>query len=127
MNLKKSLIAATIAAGAIGAAATPALAGGLTVNVGIGVPLPPPAVIYEAPPPPPAYGYVWAPGYWGWNYDRYVWIRGRYLCGAARATSGRRSAGSTAAIVITSFRATGSATAHPDHGRGHGHGHDHSR
>ena len=75
MNLKKSLIAAIVAAGAI---ATPALAD-LRVNVGIGVPVPPPAAIYEPAPPPPAYGYVWAPGYWAWNYDRYIWVRGRYI------------------------------------------------
>ena len=47
MNLKKSLIAAIVSAGAI---ATPALAD-LRVNVGIGVPVPPPAAIYEPAPP----------------------------------------------------------------------------
>ena len=78
MNLKKSLIAATVAAAALGAAATPALAD-LSVNVGVGVPLAPPAAIYEPVPPPPAYGYVWAPGYWAWNYNRYIWVRGRYI------------------------------------------------
>jgi hypothetical protein len=38
-------------------------------------------------PPPPQYevvptiqpGYVWAPGYWGWNGERHVWIRGRAI------------------------------------------------
>ena len=77
MNLKKSLVAAIITAGAI---ATPALAD-LNVRVGIGVPLPPPAMIYDPVPPPPAYGYVWAPGSWAWNYNRYLWVRGRYIAG----------------------------------------------
>ena len=77
MNLKKCLIAATLAAGAM---ASPAFAG-LSVNVGIGIPVAPPAAVYEAPPPPPppAYGYVWAPGYWAWSYNRYIWVRGRYI------------------------------------------------
>jgi len=75
MNLKKCLVAATLAAGAL---ASPAFAG-LSVNVGIGVPVAPPAAVYELVPPPPAYGYVWAPGYWAWNYNRYIWVRGRYI------------------------------------------------
>jgi hypothetical protein len=58
MNLKKSLIAGIIAAGAI---ATPALAD-LRVNVGFGV------------PPPPAYQV--APGYWVRQGHHYVWVRG---------------------------------------------------
>ncbi len=77
MNLKKCLIAATLATSAI---ATPALAD-LRVNVGIGVPVAPPMALYEPVPPPPAYGYVWAPGYWAWHGDRYIWIRGRYVFG----------------------------------------------
>ena len=77
MNLKKNLVAAIIAAGAI---ATPALAD-LSVRVGFGVPLPPPAVIYQPAPPPPAYGFVWAPGYWTWFGNRYVWVRGHYIAG----------------------------------------------
>jgi hypothetical protein len=38
-------------------------------------------------PPPPLYetvpmlqdGYVWAPGYWAWNHDRHIWVRGRTM------------------------------------------------
>ena len=77
MNLKKCLIAATVA---LGAASSPAFAG-VDVSIGIGVPIAPPAVIYEPVPPPPAVGYVWIPGYWGWHADRYIWIRGRYAYG----------------------------------------------
>jgi hypothetical protein len=40
-----------------------------------------------AAPPPPEYervpvvppGYVWAPGYWAWNYDSHIWVRGRTM------------------------------------------------
>ncbi len=24
-------------------------------------------------------GYVWAPGYWAWNNDRHIWVRGRTI------------------------------------------------
>ncbi len=24
-------------------------------------------------------GYVWAPGYWAWNHDRHIWVRGRTI------------------------------------------------
>src|SRR5258707_14739456 len=81
MNLKNRLIAATVFAGALAAAATPAFAGNVGASIGIGIPVAPPPVIYEPPPPPPAYGYVWIPGYWGWSGDRHVWIRGRYAYG----------------------------------------------
>jgi len=82
MNLKNRLILATVVAGALGAAAIPATAANVGVSIGIGIPVAPPPVIYEPPPPPPAaYGYVWIPGYWGWNGDRHVWIRGRYSYG----------------------------------------------
>jgi len=58
-------------------AASPALAQ-LSVYIGVGVPLPPPAPMVEVVPVPP-YGTVWAPGYWAWHHDRYIWIRGRHV------------------------------------------------
>ena len=78
MKLKKSAIAGMIIAAS--SMTTPAFAE-VGVSIGIGIPLPPPAVIYEPVPLPPAYGYVWAPGYWAWNHDRYIWIRGRHVYG----------------------------------------------
>lgn len=77
MNLKKCLIAATVA---LGGASAPALAD-VGISIGFGIPVAPPAVIYEPVPPPPAVGYIWAPGYWGWQGNRYIWIRGRYIYG----------------------------------------------
>ncbi len=36
----------------------------------------PPAPQYEVVPIM-SHGNVWAPGYWGWSGERYVWVRGR--------------------------------------------------
>ena len=38
---------------------------------------PPPAVRYEAVPSSRA-GHVWAPGYWNWRNNKYVWTKGRW-------------------------------------------------
>lgn len=38
----------------------------------------PPAPMYEVVPVMQP-GYVWAPGYWAWNNDRHVWVRGRTI------------------------------------------------
>lgn len=57
-----------------------ALAAGSTAfaQVSINIVLAPPAPLYEeAPRLQP--GYVWAPGYWAWNNDRHVWVRGRAM------------------------------------------------
>lgn len=45
------------------------------VSVGVDVGEPPPVPIYEAVPPPRV-GYIWAPGYWGWEGHRHVWMPG---------------------------------------------------
>lgn len=38
----------------------------------------PPAPMYEVTPMMQP-GYVWAPGYWAWNNDHHVWVRGRTI------------------------------------------------
>jgi hypothetical protein len=40
---------------------------------------PPPLPIYDQPPIPD-YGYIWTPGYWGWdpNYGDYYWVPGTW-------------------------------------------------
>jgi hypothetical protein len=43
-----------------------------SINVG------PPPPIYE-PVPMMQQGYVWAPGYWAWNHDRHIWVRGHSM------------------------------------------------
>lgn len=66
---KKILLAALLAGGA----ATPALA-----QVSININLAPPQPQYEAVPVL-APDRVWAPGYWAWNGDRHVWMRGHSI------------------------------------------------
>ncbi|MDP2368165.1 hypothetical protein [Rhodoferax sp.] len=47
-------------------------------QVTVRINLAPPPVQYEiAPQLEP--GFAWAPGYWAWNVDRHVWIRGRTI------------------------------------------------
>jgi WXXGXW repeat (2 copies) len=66
-NLLLSLIMAA------SAFAAPAYAQ-VNFNISIG----PPAPQYEVVPTIQP-GYVWAPGYWGWNGDRHIWVRGRSI------------------------------------------------
>ena len=47
-------------------------------QVNININIAPPAIQNE-PVPALAPGYVWAPGYWAWHGDRYIWVRGRSL------------------------------------------------
>lgn len=47
-------------------------------QVSVNINLAPPAPQYEVVPVLSP-GYVWAPGYWGWNGDRHIWIRGRSI------------------------------------------------
>ncbi|WP_395407734.1 hypothetical protein ACHMW6_14195 [Pseudoduganella sp. UC29_106] len=72
--MKKLLIAA-MAASTFGAMALPVVASAADV-----------LVVRTAPPAPrdevvPAsrHGYVWTPGYWRWNGNRYVWSHGKYV------------------------------------------------
>lgn len=46
----------------------------VSINIMIAPPIPLHEVAHTLPP-----GYVWAPGYWAWNNDRYVWVRGRTI------------------------------------------------
>jgi len=73
MTMKSPLKSLLLAAVLAGAAAVPAVAQ-VTINIGVA---PPPAQ-YEAVP---ALGpnQTWAPGYWAWNGDRHVWVRGRAI------------------------------------------------
>lgn len=66
-NLSLSLLLAA------GVFAAPAYA-----QVSFNISIAPPAPQYEVVPILQP-GYVWAPGYWGWNGDRHIWIRGRSI------------------------------------------------
>ena len=51
-------------------------AGTSFAQINVNISLAPPAPQYELVPVV-APGYVWAPGYWTWHGDRYIWVRGR--------------------------------------------------
>ena len=67
--IRKILLSALLAAAAV----APAVA-----QVSININLAPPQPQYEAIPVLPS-GQAWAPGYWAWNGDRHVWVRGRAI------------------------------------------------
>jgi hypothetical protein len=82
MFIRKSVIAALIAVGGIGALGLPPAA---AASSSVTVQLAPPAPRYEVLPPPRA-GYVWVPGYWDWRGHRHVWVGGTW----ARERAGYR-------------------------------------
>ena len=51
------------------------------VGVGVSVGVAPPPLPYYEQPPAPGYGYIWTPGYWGWNayVDDYYWVPGTWV------------------------------------------------
>src|SRR6201999_4270763 len=71
-----ALAAAAISTPALIAPAIFQPAAAQELNISIGVP--PPAPIYEAVPAPRA-GFVWAPGFWGWEGGRHVWHGGSWM------------------------------------------------
>ena len=46
----------------------------INININVG----PPPMQFEAIPVM-APGHTWAPGYWAWNGERHVWVRGRVI------------------------------------------------
>lgn len=68
--VRRLLLSAMLAAAA---AAAPAFAQ-ISVNISIA---PPPAQYEIIPIVAP--GQLWVPGYWAWNHDRHIWIRGRTI------------------------------------------------
>src|SRR6185503_11833604 len=56
-------------------AALPAVSpAGVFVGVSVNI-APPPLPVYEQPPCPEE-GYIWTPGYWGWDDGDYYWHAG---------------------------------------------------
>src|SRR6185369_2639427 len=72
MFTKKILVSALLAAGTIGAVATPLSSMAQAV---IYLNVPPPAVRYEVTPAPRS-GYVWSNGYWRYSGNQHVWTEG---------------------------------------------------
>lgn len=67
--LRNLMLSAFMVAGA----AAPALA-----QVSFQIHIAPPAPMYEVVPMQ-APGYLWVPGYWVWNHDQHIWVRGRSI------------------------------------------------
>ena len=70
-NVVRSLLLSVLVAAST--AAGPALA-----QISVNISTAPPAPLYETAPALTP-GYVWAPGYWAWHGDRYIWVRGRTI------------------------------------------------
>lgn len=49
------------------------------VFVGVSVNIAPPALPVYVQPPCPEPGYLWTPGYWGWNDGAYYWVPGTWV------------------------------------------------
>ena len=77
MSMRKALLYASIALCPV---AMPAAAQVYVSppRVTINLPMPPPPPHIEVVPGPRS-GYVWAPGYWGWQGERHVWVPGRHI------------------------------------------------
>lgn len=70
-NAVRSLLLSMLVAAST--AAAPAFA-----QVSVNIHIAPPALLFETAPAM-APGYVWAPGYWAWHGDRYIWVHGRTM------------------------------------------------
>jgi hypothetical protein len=70
----KTLLAAALAAAALGGAPIPASA----ASYGVAVDVAPPSLRDENAPPP-RHGRQWVPGYWNWNGHRHVWAPGVWV------------------------------------------------
>ena len=77
MSANKMLFAVMIAAGAIGAVATPLSSNAATYRE---------VTVRRAPPPPrnevapaPRRGYVWSTGYWNWSNNKHHWVKGNWM------------------------------------------------
>jgi hypothetical protein len=77
MFVKKILVSVMIAAGAIGAVATPLTSVAATTRE-IFVERAPPA-LREERVPAARRGYVWTPGYWDWRGNRHAWVKGNWV------------------------------------------------
>ena len=75
MRAKNVLIGLLVSAGALLAPVASHADSRVSVGITVGPPTPP--VVMQ--PVAPAPGYVWAPGYYGWNGYQYIWVSGRWI------------------------------------------------
>lgn len=83
MNVRTSNVGKLILSAALAAPLAMAVIPGVAnaqasfdLRIGTPPPPPPPRVLVA---PPPRAGWVWVPGYWGWNGRRHVWYDGRWV------------------------------------------------
>ena len=77
--LNRTLFTAlAVAAVSTSALIAPALVTPAAAQLNISIGTPPPAPIYEVTPAP-RHGYVWAPGYYRYEGNRYHWTPGRFV------------------------------------------------
>lgn len=50
----------------------------VAAQISVYINIAPPTLLHEVVPIVSP-GYIWAPGYWAWNVDRYIWVRGRSI------------------------------------------------
>jgi WXXGXW repeat (2 copies) len=53
------------------------------VSVGVSINIAPPALPVYVQPPCPAVGYIWTPGYWGYDDGDYYWVPGTWVLAPA--------------------------------------------
>jgi hypothetical protein len=75
LNRKSFLLAATVA-GSAALVAVPTVA---QAQIGVSVQIAPPLLPVYVQPPMPAEGYLWTPGYWGYQGGAYSWVAGAWL------------------------------------------------
>lgn len=77
MFVKNLLLSVMIAAGTIGAVATPLPSVAATYREIIVDRAPPPLRV--EPVPAARRGYAWVPGYWDWRGNKHIWVRGSWV------------------------------------------------
>ena len=121
LNQWRSQTAMLLAGASLLAASSAALS---QVGVRIEIGVPPPVAIIETVPPPRS-GYVYAPGYWAWNGDRHIWVRGRTITerpGYTWVPDRWESTGGRYRFV-QGYWATESSNPGKGYAKGHGKGH----
>jgi hypothetical protein len=73
-RILKSMVVATVIAGALLLAPTAAYA-----RVFVSVGFAPPAIPVYEQPLAPGYGYIWTPGYWAYGDSGYYWVDGAWV------------------------------------------------
>jgi len=72
--MRKLIIGSLIAASLAGVSIPAAARTNVDFYVNVAPPVAPVEVVPAARP-----GYVWVPGYYDWRYNRYHWVRGRWV------------------------------------------------